>query len=153
MVDKSKYEQLLEERHQVFEELKSIKYSKECLDQKFQLLNENEISSSSTIQSLSTRIAALQAKLTAAKEEKDLANVELKSLQNILRQKDALIEQIELEKSDQIAKIGEVGKQVEKLRFERQNLIADNNVLNEEIKKMKKSILDLNSFIEEQKYK
>ncbi|CAI2363837.1 unnamed protein product [Moneuplotes crassus] len=154
MVDKGEYENLLAERHQIYLELNSIKHTKDDITQQLKLVTEAEKGNESKVNEISIKLTETLHKLETVVKEKDLANLEIKSLNNILAQKDSLIKEKEIEKSSSVSSAKDLENAIKKLRLDRENLIHDNTDLLKENKKLHSNIIELNDLIalEKQKY-
>mmetsp|Transcript_25212 Transcript_25212/g.22342 ORF Transcript_25212/g.22342 Transcript_25212/m.22342 type:complete len:242 (+) Transcript_25212:214-939(+) len=151
MVDRTKYNQLLDDRHQIYEEIKGIQVAKNMLTEQLQIVSQQEKGNEGKVGELNQKLLELSQQLEKTIKERDFSNMELKSVENIMRQKDSIIEELEHEKQDEGYKVSDQQKSVEKLREDREKLLQDNTTLIETNKNLENNIHDLNSFLKDQK--
>ena len=151
MVDKDKYDQLLEDQQHIYEEIKNIQEAKNMLTQQLQIVSQQEKGNESKVGELNQSLLNLSHQLEKSNKERDFANMELKSVQNIMKQKDSFIKELQQEKQSEVEKVKESQKSFDKFRNDREKLLEDNTTLIKENKKLKDNILELNDFIKSQK--
>ena len=129
MVERSKYDQLMEEIRSMQYEFNDIKNSKNSLAKQMQAMAQQEGDNSSKLSELNENLFAVTQKYERIKKEKEMVEIELKSINNVLQQKEIIISELSNEKTEEQTKAGEITKTIEKLRQDREALIKDNTTL------------------------
>ena len=132
MIEKIKYEQLLDEIQSMQREFNDIKQSKSTLVKQVQSMAQLEGDNQAKMDKLNDTIFEITKKYEQIRKENETMIFEIKSLKNVLEQKELIINELSNDKSEEQFKEGEIAKTIEKLRKDREALIIDNTTLHNE---------------------
>lgn len=137
MVDGEKYHGLLGEISEMKEELMGIKEVKTGLAKQLQAITTKEQVNEGRIKDLSEQVRELGLRLKQAEQEKDVLEVELKSVRNMLQEKEEVLRDVARDKQEEERKLKKVQAEIDRLQGDNQRLHRELNGLEAEIQSQK----------------
>jgi len=150
---KENHDTLQAELKDMYQEFMEIKDAKGMLEAQISNMISQEKDNGVRISQLVHELTKIRNHEEKVMKERDIYQVELKSVRNMLAQKEDQIEDTVQEKAELLEKIQDCQHTLDKLKNDREDLLDDNKKLHEDNNKLLTSLTELNKFIENQKSK
>jgi uncharacterized protein (DUF2267 family) len=155
MVDKERYDELRsdmkKEVGQIYKEFDEIRKGREVLVEKVKEMEEREGEMQGIISQEKLEVEKLRRLVQEKEKDKEVVQVELESVRNIMQQKEGRMKDVENELREEVERVRDWQDVIRKLSGERERMHQDNRLLQEEVGRLKSSLDELRMFIDEQK--